>query len=257
MQKRIITYILLFFCIATTSAQENTLIDRGFGQNNSQFIQKGYACTGFSAYYNNYGSNDADGYDLFSIVEGLKGRFSSYGITPSVSYFIKDNMSTGIRFGYNRTDFNLDEADLTFDDDTDMDLSNHYLKNDKYYAAVILRNYMPLYGSRIFALFNETRLTGSFGQSKSYKKDENEKDGTFTKTYGIGLGLYPGICAFISNEMALEASLNVLGVEYSLSEQTKNQVYKSNLSHFRTDCRVRLMTLNLGIVYYFHTKRCK
>ncbi|MCI1640722.1 MAG: hypothetical protein LKI42_05550 [Bacteroidales bacterium] len=253
MQKLLITYILFSLCIAAASAQGNTWTDRGFGQKNSQFIQKGYACTGFSAYYNNYGSNDAEGYDLFSVVEGLKGRFSAYGITPSFSYFIKDNMSAGIRLGYDRTDFNLDDANLSLDDDTNMDLSNHYLKSDKYYTALIIRNYLPLYGSRVFALFNETRLTGSLGQSKSYKKDGNDKDGTFTRTYGVGLGFYPGICAFISNEMAFEASLNVLGVEYSLSEQTKNQIYKSNLSHFRTDCRVRLMTLNLGIVYYFHT----
>lgn len=247
--------IIIVTCFAA-QAQNGNNFDRGFTKESNTFVPKGYGSTGLSIAYDTYNAgNGNSGYEFLSIVDDVDGKLSTFKIAPSFSYFFARNTSAGFRIGYTNTSFDVNNASLSMDNDSNIDLSNHYLRSNKYTASATIRNYIPLFGSKFFALFNEGRLIGGFGQSKSYKLTDGGKDGTFTDNYSIALGLNSGLCSFITNDFAFEVSVDVLGCEYSHSRQTKNQIYKSDFSHFGASYKVKLATINFSLVYFFNIKK--
>ncbi len=256
MIRKLLSILIGIVICVTTQAQNGNNFDRGFTKESNTFVPQGYGSTGLSIAYDTYNAgNGNSGYEFLSIVDDVDGKLSTLNIAPSFSYFFARNTSTGFRIGYTNTSFDIDKASLSMDNDSDIDLSNHYFRSNKYTAAATLRNYIPLFGSKIFALFNEGRLIGGFGQSKSYRLTNGGKDGTFTDNYSIALGVSSGLCSFVTNDFAFEVSLDVLGCEYSLSRQTKNQIYKSDFSHFGASYKVKLATINFSLVYFFNIKK--
>lgn len=245
----------IVICVIT-QAQNGNNFDRGFAKESNTFVPKGYGSTGLSITYDTYNTgNGNSGYEFLSIVDDVDGKLSIIKISPSFSYFFARNTSAGFRIGYANTSFDINKASLSMDNDSNIDLSNHYFRSNKYTAAATLRSYIPLFGSKIFALFNEGRLIGGFGQSKSYKLTDGGKYGTFTDNYSLALGLNSGLCSFVTNNFAFEVSMDVLGCEYSLSRQTKNQVFRSDFTHFGASYKVKLTTINFSLVYFFNVKK--
>ncbi|MFA6592318.1 MAG: hypothetical protein WCS67_03155 [Bacteroidales bacterium] len=245
-----------FLLASELFAQKAPGFDRGFSKKEggiSTFVPKGSMNVGLSASYHSYNAgSDEVGYEFMSLVTDIKGQLTTLTVSPSYSYAFAKNTTVGVMAGYSYTFFNLDDAQISMGEDSDLDMSNHYLRSNKYMGAATLRYYLPLFNSKIFALFYEARLTGSYSEGKSFKLDDaGDKDGTFTKSYGAEFGLYPGISCFVTNNIALEVALNVLKVGYNYSDQTKNQVEKSHLSNFGTGYKVQLTSLNFGLLYYF------
>jgi hypothetical protein len=252
----LISIIVVICC--TAQAQNEKGFDRGFTKESNTFVPKGFGSTGLSIAYDTYNAGNGDtGYEFLSVIKDVDGKFSTFKVSPSFSYFFARNTAAGFRIGYSDTNYDVDKASFSVDNDTDMDLSNHYFRSHKYTAAATIRNYIPLFGSKIFALFNEGRLIGGFGQSKSYQITDTGKDGSFTDNYSLSLGLNSGLCTFVTNDFAFEVSLDVLGFEYSTSHQTRNQVYESDFSHFGASYKVKLTTINFSLVYFFNIKKCK
>ena len=258
MMKWPLILIPLLFADIGAMAQVSGYFDRGFKKESNTFVPKGFASTGLSISYNTYKAGNGDyGYDFFSIINDVQGNCTTFDISPSFSYFFARNTSAGFRVGYSSTSYDLDKASLYLDDDSDFDLSNHHLRSNRYSAGITLRNYVPLFGSRIFALFNEGLLAGSFGQSKSYEIGDNGKNGTFADNCSLSLGLNSGLCTFVADNFAFEVSIDVLGLEYSYSKQTENQEYVSNFSHFGASYKVKLATIKFSLAYFFNMGRRK
>lgn len=252
MKKVLIISILALVAVAA-SGEDKQKIDRGFGSTTTLYIPKGTMSTGLSLSYHKYDAGNGDiGYSLLSMIDGLEGSLSTINVAPMVTYFIANNTSIGGRFNYAYTSMDIDKASLSLDDDTNFDFSNHYFNNQKYTGSLIVRNYVPLFGSKIFSIFEEVRLGGFLSQGKSYQYDDDgEKDGTYSNAYGMDIGLYAGLNTFVTNNFAFEVSINLLKCEFSYSKQTENQVYNSSLSHFGTTFKPNLLSLNFAIVYYF------
>ena len=102
----------------------------------------------------------------------------------------------------------------------------NYFKH-MYSGALTGRYYMPLANSKRFGMFTEVRAAGGYGQSESYNVDGDDKYGTYQDIYKFELGLVPGISVFVTNEVAVEVSVGLLGFNYSRTVQTTNQVDKS------------------------------
>ena len=230
--------------------------DRGLGDASTVFIPKGMMTLGTSISYNRYSAGNGDvGYELMSLITGLEGTLSTVKISPAAFYFIGKNTAVGARFGYSYTSMHMDKASISLDTDNNFDFSNHYFESQKYLGQFAVRNYVPLFGSRVFAMFNEIRIGGSKGRGKSYQMDGDEKDGTFSDSYALNIGVYPGLTAFLTNNLSFELSLSVLECNYSYTKQTKNQVYTSSLSHFGTTFRPNLLGVGFSIMYYFQVGR--
>ena len=108
--KKLLTIILMSFVSAgSLIASENQAeaFDRGVGKMNSVFIPKGYVGGGLNFSYNTIDLGNAvndPGYSmLFSLLSGISAEMNTLGVSPSVSYFLKDNLAVGFRFDYDRT----------------------------------------------------------------------------------------------------------------------------------------------------------
>jgi len=231
--------------------------DRGIGKANSLFIPKGTVGGGLSVSYSNYqlgnGSDDAGYKMLFSLLDNVHGSLQSFGLAPYVSYFIKDNISLGLRFDYDKSGYNLDALDLSLGDLMTLNVSDmNYLKQ-AYSGSITLRNYMPIADSKRFAMFAELRATGSYAQSESYKVQDGKKYGTYQDIYKASLSVVPGLCCFVTNEAALEVSVGVLGFTHQKTVQTTNQVEVSQMVQNNASFKINLFSINMGVSVYFQT----
>lgn len=254
--KRILIIALALLSTIPAAAQKQPAFDRGFNKSNSIFVPKGMMTGGSSISFSKYtaGKGENAGYDMLSLLTGIEGELSTVRVSPAVFYFIKNNLAVGARLGYSYTSLDLDNASMRLDEDNEFDLSNHYFAHQSYSCSAALRNYIPLFNSRVFAMFNEVRLGGSFSQGKSYQLNDGEKDGTFTDEYTVKIGVYPGLTAFLTNNLSFEIAVGVLTCSYSDSKQKKNQVEAGRLSHFGTSYKPDLLGLTFSMMYYFPIK---
>ena len=236
----------------TAFSREREKFDRGLGKANSLFVPKGMMTAGSSISYHHYSAGNGDiGYEILLLLSGIEGSLSTVKISPAVFYFVANNTAIGARFGYNYTAMDMENASISLGSDNSFDFSNHYLHSQSYTGSIALRNYIPFFGSRVFAMFNEVRVGGTRTQGKSYQMDGEEKDGTFSSGYSFNIGVYPGVTAFVTDNLSFEIALSVLECNYSYTKQTKNQVYTSSMSHFGTSFKPNMLGLSFAIMYYF------
>ena len=248
--------VIIFLCAAlgVCAAGDGTAaepFDRGIGKANSLFIPKGTVGGGLSVSYANYqignGSDDAGYKMLFSLLDNVHGGMQSFGVAPYVSYFVKDNLSLGLRFDYDKSGFNLDGLDLALGDLMTLNITDmNYLKQS-YSGSITLRNYMPISNSKRFAMFAELRATGAYAQSESYKHEDGNKSGTYQDIYKASLSVVPGLCCFVTDEAALEVSVGVLGFTHQKTVQKTNQLEVSQMTQNNASFKINLFSINMGI----------
>ncbi len=241
----------------TKEKPEIVPFDRGIGMPNSCFIPKGSVGGGLSVSYTNYNignsANDIGYKMLFSLIQDVKGSFDTFGVSPYISYFVADNISVGARFDYDRSAFTLGDLNLKLTDELAFNISNmNYLKQS-YSGALTVRDYIPIAGSKRFAMFAELSAAGAYGQSESYKIDNTDKVGTYQDIYQFSLGVVPGITCFVTNETAIEISVGVMGFEYQKVVQTTNQVEVSVMENSKANFKINLLSINLGLSVYIPT----
>ena len=231
--------------------------DRGIGRSKSVFIPKGTIGAGVSFSYNNYsiGNAAADaGYSmLFNLLGDIHGNLLSFGISPYASYFIADNLSVGARFDYDRSSMGLNNLSLSLSDELGFSVKDFNYFKQAYTGALTLRTYLPFANSKRFAMFTEIRATGGYGQAESYKLDEGDKFGTYQDIYSFELGLVPGLCAFVTNEVALEVAVGLLGFNYQKVAQHTNQVDYSEMERSGANFKLNIFSISFGLSFYIPT----
>lgn len=252
---------LVLLCISSgVSAKEKKTVepfDRGISRQNSVFIPQGTIGAGVSFSYNNYsiGNGAADsGYSmLFNLLGDIQGNLLSFGVSPYVSYFIKDNLSVGARFDYDRSSLGVGDLSLSLSDDMGFSVKDFNYFKQSYTGSLTVRNYLPFANSKRFAMFTEVRATGGYGQAESYKLDEDDKFGTYQDIYSFELGLVPGLCAFVTNEVALELSIGLLGFNYQKVKQYTNQVERSEMEQSGANFKLNIFSISFGLSFYIPT----
>lgn len=231
--------------------------DRGITMSNSIFIPKGTFGAGLTFSYNtiDLGQSQGDsGYSLLSLLTGVNGDMYSFGIAPNVTYFLIDNLAVGVRFNYDRSSLNLGNANLSLGDMLSLNVSDmHYLAHN-YKGSLTCRYYMPFGSSKRFAMFAEGRLTGGYGQSVIYRKDQEDKFGTYQNSLNFSIDVVPGLTAFVTNNVALEVSIGVLGLNYKRTEQITNQVHTSVMESSGANFKLDLFSVGMGVSVYLPTK---
>lgn len=62
--------------------------------------------------------------------------------------------------------------------------------------------------------------------------------------------LMPVVVAFINNYTAVEVSIGVLGLNFSKTKQTTNQVYQGEHSSSSANFKINLFSIGLGLAFY-------
>ncbi|SCH93724.1 Uncharacterised protein [uncultured Bacteroides sp.] len=232
---------MLFIWGMTSQAQE-------FKRNieSHTFVPKGQWVVGSSVSYSEHNEQNYQ----FLVIDGFNSDGYTFKISPMFCYAFRDNVAAGGRFSYGRTLTKLDGVTLNLDESTQFDVNDMYQLKHSYSAMGVLRNYINLGTSKRFGLFAETRLEIGGSQSKVVTKDGTSLTGTYTKTTDFGIGVAPGIVAFINNYTAVEVSIGVLGLDFSKVKQTTDQVYIGERSSSSANFKINLFSIGLGIAFY-------
>lgn len=245
---------LIFSASVNAAEKQDEEFERGVGKMNSVFIPKGYIGGGLNFSYNTLelgnAANDPGYSMLFSLLSGIQAEMQTLGVSPSVSYFVKDNFSVGVRFDYDRTNLNVGNFGLSLGDLASISLSDYVFKKNMYSTAVTGRYYMPIANSRRIAMFGELQLGFDAGQSLTYKVVDGCNLGTFQQIYGFGVNVVPGLCVFATNEVCVEVAVGVLGLNFQHITQETNNVDLSVMTQSGANFKINPLSISLGMSFY-------
>ena len=74
--------------------------------------------------------------------------------------------------------------------------------------------------------------------------------GTYETGFTCALSVTPGLVAFVTNAMALELNVGVMGITYERVKQVHNQVAVGHRQGSMMTFQVNLLSIGLGIAYY-------
>jgi hypothetical protein len=244
MKKAVLTLALLAVCSLSWG------MDRKTGNPRSVYLEKGSVSLSLSGGYNHVDAGSLTGgsnYSLMGLINNLSGKADVYDASFSGAWFFANNFSLVGRIGYSGLDIDLDSSSVM----STLELNNKHITRPMLTVGVGVRGYLPLFNSKIVALFGEVRLSGGFGSTKSYSVTERGKEGTFSDVNEIALGFYPGISVFLSDHVALEISLPLLEGGYSWDKEYEGQIPAARAAHAFGNFKPNLLKLNLGIVFNF------
>jgi hypothetical protein len=210
------------------------------------FVPKGQWIIGSSVSYSEHNEQSYQ----FLVIDGLNSDGYTFKVSPMLCYAFRDNLAAGGRFSYERTLVKLSGVKLNLDEDTQFDVNDLYQLKHTYGGIAILRNYINIGTSRRFALFAESRLEFGGSQSKVVTKDGTSLTGTYSTSTDLGIGVAPGIVAFVNNYTAVEVNVGVLGLDFSKVKQTTDQVYMGERSSASANFKINLFSIGLGIAFY-------
>ncbi|MBR5856999.1 MAG: hypothetical protein IKY70_06985 [Bacteroidales bacterium] len=221
-------------------------VDRGIEK--VTLIPKGYWLGGGSF---SYSENSADDYE-FIVLNDINGTNYNFKVSPFIGYFVANDLAVGARFSYNRSMINLGSVSLDINEDLNFDVENFYNIQHMYIGSVFLRNYVALGKSKRFGIFNEVRLSVGGGQSKEVTGENNEDiTGSYQDVLQMQLGLIPGVIGFLTDNVAVEASVNVLGFDYKKYSQKRDQIYEGSFESSGVNFKVDILSINIGVSFYF------
>ncbi len=214
------------------------------------FVPRGQWMVGGTASYSEHSN---DNYK-FLVVDGWSSQ--GYSITPTLfgGFAVKDNMVIGGRFSYVRTLLQIDALDLDLGDDLNFEISDYHNLRQTYHGTVFMRNYIPLFKSRRFGLFNDTQITLGGGQGRIINGEGEELEGTYEKIVRFDVGIVPGMTVFATNNVALEVSVGVLGFTSTWINQVTNQVEKGSRQSSTGNFKIDLFSIRMGIAFYLNSK---
>jgi hypothetical protein len=231
---------------STTIANSHSLRrqNRGIANIRTEFVPKGQWVFGGSISYSTHSNNDYN----FLIIEDIQSNGYQFKVTPLVGYAYSKNSLVGVRVGYSRGKTELDKASLTI---TSLDNSYFYSLKHTYDVEALWRKYIPLgRENKRFALFAEVGLAMGGSQSKLLSGPQQSLSGVYASSFDVALGVNPGIAAFLTNNMAIEVNIGVLGFNYSKTRQVGNQVVAGTTSSSQMNFKVNIFSIGLGASFY-------
>lgn len=243
---RFIVRILLILGIAaaasaTAAAQK---FDRGMDfRETPVFMPKGNIMFGGTVSYRDFKTY---GYKLV-ILDNMNFNAYTLAATPYLYYVFSKNMAVGLRFSYERTFARIDEINLSLSEDMSFGVSDFFLLQHTYYGSLSYRYYIPIAQSKIFGIFSDVSLNFGAGQGKTLNGTGENVTGTYQDILDLGIDLVPGLVVFVSNEMAVEASVGILGLGWKRIKQTTNQVYEGSYETSKANFKLNLLSVKLGV----------
>ncbi len=226
--------------------------NRGLVQLENKVVPHGQWIIGATA---SYSTHINDEYAL-TVVNGISSTGYNVTASPVLAYAFKRNMAAGVRFEYSRMLLSLDSAMLSFGEDVNIGIDDYYALQHTYTGMGIFRQYIPLGVSKRFSLFSEIRLEYGYVRAK-YAFDQSTENseyadikGTFSKGYNVGVSIVPGIVAWVTNDVAFEVTIGMIGVSYTHREQVHNQVSYGEVNTSQLSYGLNIFSIGLGVAFY-------
>ncbi len=212
----------------------------------STFVPKGQWIVGSSVSYSEHNEKNFQ----FTIIDGINSDGYTFKVSPKLMYAFRDNMALGISGSYKRSLMKLSGVTINLDEDNQFDVDDAYELRHSYSGMACLRNYINLGNSKRFGLYCDVQLEMGGGEAKIITGEGTDLTGTYATSKDFGIGVAPGMVAFINNYTAVEVSVGVLGFDFSKTKQTTNQVYVGERSLNSASFKINLLSIGLGISFY-------
>lgn len=225
---------------------EGQKLDRGIDLSSQPcFIKKGTWMIGGGA---SYMLHDNDNSRLL-VVNGIKSTGYTLSVSPAFCYMVKDNLGVGVRMGYKRNMLQLDSAKIKFED-VDLPVSDYHKISHAFEVQGIGRYYIPVGSLKRIGLFNELQLSYSYGQGKILDGHGNKINATYETSNALGINVCPGFMAFVSDKLAIDVSVNMLGLHFDWTDQSHNRVESGERSVSLINFKVNLLAIGFSLYYY-------
>lgn len=161
----------------------------------------------------------------------LRDKSNSFSVSPSLGFFIAENLSIGARLGYSNYVYETyNSSDLTYQS-----------KSKHISPALFAERYFSLSDHFLFSVVGNL----SFNRGKETTKQFNQITGEVYKntsdTYTLSAGLNPTFTFLPSEKWGIQAGVGSLYYSYSRNLSTETKTNSFNLS---------LGSVSLGIFYY-------
>ncbi len=194
--------------------------DRGLAfDTRTPSMPKGMWVAGIGGSYSQHDNND---YGV-AILDALNSRGNTMSVSPMVHYVFANNQSIGVRFQYRHSLFDMADAQfhltpelssMLFGEDGTL---KYRYENDSFMGFVSYRYYVGLGSGKRFLLFNEVQAGvggGSGREDSGATAAGGFKRTTHQKSINFRLGFSPGATVFVTNSMAIELQIGLLGYEF-------------------------------------------
>lgn len=216
--------------------------DRGLF--NFLYIPKGIWQIGLTASYGEFSAEDLEVLDLISDIDFGGHIFS---VRPYFSYFIKNNISVGMRLGYTSGKANIGSFNVDIDEDMSFNLHDIMYKSETYTAALTFSQYLGIARRGRFGFFNEVELAFSSGSSDFHRPFSGEMKETHTTTMQAALNFSPGLCVYILDQLSFNLSFGVFGLNVKHEKQTENGIPLGERTTSGANFRFNIFNINFGI----------
>lgn len=236
--------ILLFSLLCTASVCAQKGFDRKI--KSSLFVPKGTWMGGTSFSY----SEQANDNYKFMVLKNIETNGYTFKVSPYAGYFFANNIAAGMRLNYKRSYVNMGNLDLNLGDDLTFAIEDYSYLEHSMSVSGFLRTYMGLGSSQVFGFFNEARLTYGYGQGKDTSGKGNELTGTHQTIHNLQIGMAPGLTAFVHNNVAVEVSVGVMGLDFNWIDQKTNQVESGHRRKSSGNFKIDIFSINIGMCFY-------
>ncbi len=216
--------------------------DRGLY--NFLFIPRGQWMFGLTASYGEFSSDDIQ---VLSLIKDFSFKGKLYTLSPTISYFFRNNQSVGLKIKYSRGIADLGSLAVDFDEDLNFTLSDVSYYSQHYSASIFYRNYVGLGTEKRFAIFNEVDLAFGSGSSRFKRSYDGEPRDTKTLTTKASLNFSPGLTVFIMDNVCFNVSFGVFGLHVTHDKQYTNGVDEGSRTSSGANFRFNLFNINFGI----------
>lgn len=216
--------------------------DRGLF--NYLFIPKGIWQVGLTASYGEFSTADLQILDLVSDVD-FSGKL--WSIKPYFSYFIRSNLSVGLRLSYTHGKAKIGSFNVDIDEDMSFNLHDIYYKSNRYAASVTLSQYLGIARKGRFGVFNEVELELSGGNSDFNRPYNGEIRKTHSTTFQTALNFSPGVCVYVLDEVSFNVSLGVFGLNIKHEKQKVDGEELGWRTTSGANFRFNIFNINFGI----------
>lgn len=211
---------------------------------NYLFVPKGTWHFGLTASYGEISTSDLQMLDLIGDVDLGAHTFS---IKPFLSFFVKNNLSVGVRLAYTRSNANVDSFKVDIDEDMNFNLHDILYRAESYRAAIFMQQYMGITRRGRFGVYNEVELSFASGNSDFNRPYNGELRKTHTTNMQAQLTYSPGVCVFVMENVSFHVSFGVFGFQLKNEKQWVNGEESGNRFTSGANFKINLFNLSFGI----------